>query len=319
MTLTASTDGAEPDRTALGITLIIASVFVMAFSDALVKLISKDVTLWQLFATRSVVAMVLMTGFIVISGGALLPRAPFWVLVRSALLCLTWLLFYASLPVLSLSVAAVVVYTNPIMTALFSALLIKEPVRRRQWAGVALGFLGVVAILRPGTDAFSWFAALPFLAAVSYSLAMVLTRSKCRNEPSLTLGLALQTVFLVTGILGTLGLVIVNLDSPSQAVFPFLLGDWAPMGLREWSLIGFLGLLSATYFVGVARAYQIAPPQIIATFDYTYLVSAALWGYVFFFEKPDVWTICGMVLITGAGLLVAMPVTRKMAANETAL
>jgi drug/metabolite transporter (DMT)-like permease len=65
--------------------------------------------------------------------------------------------------------------------------------------------------------------------------------------------------------------------------------------------------LSGAYFTGVARAYQIAPPSIIATFDYAYLISAALWGFVFFSETPDVFTLAGMILITMAGLLVAAP------------
>lgn len=59
------------------------------------------------------------------------------------------------------------------------------------------------------------------------------------------------------------------------------------MELQEWGLMALLGALSAAYFLGVARAYQIAPPQIIATFDYGYLVSAALWGFVLFSEEPD--------------------------------
>jgi drug/metabolite transporter (DMT)-like permease len=66
-----------------------------------------------------------------------------------------------------------------------------------------------------------------------------------------------------------------------------------------------IGALSAIYFLGVARAYQIAAPSVIATFDYAYLVSAAVWGFVFFAETPDLLTIGGMILITAAGLLVA--------------
>ena len=86
---------------------------------------------------------------------------------------------------------------------------------------------------------------------------------------------------------------------------------WAPMGLREWGLMGLLGVLSAAYFVGVARAYQIAAPSVVATFDYAYLVSAALWGFVFFAEKPGLPTVGGMILITAAGLLVAAPSSSK--------
>ena len=308
---------ARPDRTALGVAIILASVLTMAFADAVVKLVSANLTLWQVFFARSLVAIPILITLLLATGVGLKPRAPKWAFVRSLLLVLTWLAFYAALPVLSLSVAAVAVYTNPIMIALLSAALIGEPVTGRQWGGVLLGFLGVIAILKPGTDAFSWFTVLPLLGAAFYALAMVLTRSKCREEAPLTLALALHSSFLVTGLIATVLLALIGLGTDTKAAFPFLLGDWAPMGVREWGLMALLGALSAAYFVGVARAYQIAAPSIIATFDYAYLVSAALWGFVFFSEKPDLLTICGMILITVAGLLVAAPSSKKAPVEES--
>ncbi|MGI9509770.1 MAG: DMT family transporter [Geminicoccaceae bacterium] len=304
------------DRTALGIVTILASVLIMAFADAVVKLVSANLTLWQVFATRSLFGVPVIAMLALATGVGFRLRAPVWAFARSALLVLTWLAFYASLPVLDLSLAAVAVYTNPIMTALLSALLIGEPVSGRQWGGVLLGFLGVVTILKPGTDAFSWFTLLPLLAAAFYALAMVLTRSRCRNEAPLALGLALHLLFLVIGLAATVALSLIGFDSDTKAAFPFMLDDWQPMDARAWGLMALLGGLSAVYFVGVARAYQIAPPSIIATFDYAYLASAALWGFVFFAEKPDALTVLGMVLITAAGLLVAAPSARKRLAED---
>jgi len=305
------------DQTALGIAIILASVLTMAFADALVKLVSADLTVWQVFVARSLVAVPLLMALMRVTGVDFALRAARWTAIRAVLLVLTWLAFYASLPVLNLSVAAVAVYTNPIMIALLSATLIGEPVAPRQWGGVLLGFLGVIAILKPGTDAFSWFTLLPLLAAALYALAMVLTRSKCQDEAPLTLALALHVSFLVTGVIGTAALVVIGLGEETKAAFPFLVGDWMPMGAREWGLMALLGALAAAYFVGVARAYQIAPPPVIATFDYAYLVSAALWGFVFFAETPDALTVVGMILITAAGLLVAAPSSRTAQDKET--
>lgn len=312
----ASREQARPDRTAQGVAIILASVVTMAFADAMVKLVSAELTLWQVFAARSLFAIPIMILLLFVRGVRLKPRAPKWALVRSALLVLTWLTFYASLPVLDLSVAAVAMYTAPIMIALLSAALIGEAVTGRQWGGVLLGFLGVIAILRPGTDAFSWFTLVPLLGATFYALAMVLTRSKCRAEAPLTLALALHGSFLVAGLIATAVLALIGLGAETKAAFPFLLGDWAPMAGREWGLMALLGVLSAAYFVGVARAYQIAAPSIIATFDYAYLVSAAVWGFVFFSETPGVLTLGGMILITAAGLLVAAPSSNKATVNE---
>lgn len=296
---------AGSDRTLLGILLILGSVVTMAFADAMVKLVSADLSLWQVLLARSLVAIPLVVLLLWVRGGLVRRRPSGWSLLRSALLVATWLAFYASLPVLDLSVAAVAVYTNPILTALLSALVLGERVSGRQWVGVLLGFLGVLAILRPGSDAFSWFTFLPMLAAALYSIAMVLTRSKCREETSFGLALSLHVAFLLAAAIALLLLALLDLGPSARAAYPFLLGDWAPMGWRAWGLMALLGLLSAAYSIGVARAYQIAPPQIVATFDYGYLVSAALWGFVIFSERLEAMTLGGMVLITLAGLLVA--------------
>lgn len=293
------------DQVAKGIFLVLVSVATMAFADAIVKLLSSNLTVWQVFAARSAFAvpcLVALGFFRKTQFGAVLNR---WVLVRSALLVLTWLAFYASLPVLDLSVAAVAIYTNPILTALLSALVLRERVSMKQWLGVLVGFAGVATILRPGTDAFTWMIVLPLIGATFYSAAMVLTRAKCQYGDAVNLALGLHSSFIVTGLVATALLSIINLDAAYVATYPFLLGGWAPMGGWDWALMAFLGVLSAAFFLGVARAYQIAPPQIIATFDYGYLVSAAIWGFVFFAEKPDGLTLLGMTLIMSAGLLVA--------------
>ena len=305
------TGAARADRSGAGIAAILASVAAMAFADALVKLISADLTLWQVFVARSLVALPLLLAVARGAARRLRLQAAGWALLRSLLLVLTWLAFYASLPVLDLSVAAVAVYTNPILTALLAAALLGERVTARRWAGVLLGFLGVIAILRPGGEAFSWFVLLPLLAALLYASAMVLTRARCRHEDPLVLALLLHAAFLATGLLGLGGLALAGPEAEARAAFPFLLGGWAPMEAADWGLMALLGGLSAAYFLGVARAYQIAPPSLVATFDYGYLVSAALWGFLFFDEVPGPLTLLGMVAITAAGLLVAAPTSGR--------
>lgn len=56
--------------------------------------------------------------------------------------------------------------------------------------------------------------------------------------------------------------------------------------------------------IGLAHAYKSPRPQVIATFDYSFLIFASFWGYVFFGEVPDVATVSGMVLIAAAGAIV---------------
>ena len=75
------------------------------------------------------------------------------------------------------------------------------------------------------------------------------------------------------------------------------------MGITEWLAIAVLATAILFGSVGAAIAYQAGPPSLVATFDFSYLAFAALWGLVFFAEMPDALTALGMAMIVAAGLL----------------
>lgn len=306
-----------PKGTALGIAVIVATGFTMAFGDALVKAVSSDFSLWQIYVVRSLLAVPL-TIALILAGAPLrgvVPRAPGWAVVRSLLLMLMWLAFYAALPVLSLSVVAAAYYTGPLFIALFSALLIGEPVGMRRWVAIVTGFAGVLLIVRPGTEAFSWMTLLPVLSAVFYALAAVVTRAKCAGENPLVLSLALNLSFLVVGAIGTAAVALWGAAVVPDGSDRFFLGGWAPLDSRAWAMLAGMAVLVVAIGAGVAKAYQSGPPAVIATFDYGYLVFAAFWGFVFFADLPDLWTVAGMALVAGAGLLLVAQARRASVAE----
>ena len=135
---------------------------------------------------------------------------------------------------------------------------------------------------------------------------MMLTRSRCRDESGIGLAVVLHVAFIATGAIAIPGLGLAGPPAAVRAAYPFLLNGWAAMSAGAWSLMALLGLLSAAFSLGVPRAYQVTPPPIAAVFDYGYLVSAALWGFFLFAERPDVTTLSGMILIASAGLVVAV-------------
>ena len=299
-----------PDRVGQGILLIVVSVFLMSLGDALVRSLSAALTLWQIFLLRSLLALPLLMLPLLATliarrrqPSGLGQTALGWIALRSLLLVAMWIAFYVALPLLPLSLAASALYTAPLLVALLSALAIGEPPGPRLKLALGLGFLGVLVILRPGTEAFSWAMILPLLAAGAYALAMVITRSKCGTTAPLALSFALNLCFLVAGLLGVAALWLLDPLLPAAAN-PFLLGHWVLLERREWGLLVLLALLFVAVATGVARAYQCGPPAVIATFDYAYLPFAVLWGLVLFRELPDAWTIAGMALIAVAGCLV---------------
>lgn len=209
-----------------------------------------------------------------------------------------WIAYYLALPMLPLAVAAASYYTLPLFIVAFAALFGGETVGRSQWAGVGLGFVGIVLVLRPGGEAFAWAALLPILAAVLYALAMILTRTKCRNEHPATLALGLNATFIVVGLAGLL----VGWILPIE-VAGFLSPDWIGMGLEDWRTTAILAGLILVASVGTAVAYQAAPASTVGTFDFAYVGFALIWGALFFGERPDNMALAGIALIVVAGVL----------------
>lgn len=291
----------RPDNLPLAIGTIVVTVFALSLGDALIKLASGNFVIWQIFVVRSAIAAPILAALIVARGGLrdLTLFAPAWTLLRSLMLVLMWVLYYLSLPHLQLSDAAAAYYTLPLFITLFSALFLGERIRPAGWAAVCIGFLGVVLILRPGAAAFTPHALLPLAAAMLYAGAMLLTRTKCRDEGALMLGLALNVGFLAVG--GCAALAISGLD-PAQRV-GFLLDYWPPMGLPEWGTMALLALAVLIGGVGSAVAYQNARPSVVGSFDFAYIGFAVLWGVLFFQETPDALSATGILLIVGSGIL----------------
>lgn len=296
------------DQPVLAVLVIVITVFAMAFADAIVKSVSSQMPLWQVFVVRSLIAIPMISG--VAFAGPLHDIRPIsfgWTMLRSLLLVLMYIAIYAGVPVLSLSTIAASLYTGPLFITLFSAVLIGEPVGRGRWIAIILGFVGVLFIIRPGGDAFSPAAMIPVAAAIFYALAAVITRSKCANERPIVLALALNYALLIVGGAATAGLLLLNLSPASQSLYPFLIGNWISMGPREWGVTSLLALLIVGIGIGLAKAYQSGPPATIAAFDYSYLIFAAFWSFVFFADLPDTFTIVGIALIMCSGLLVLNP------------
>lgn len=295
----------RPDRVVFGAMLIVGAVFLMALQDAIIKYASTDLTLWQIYVLRSLIAIPVLA---IIArrcgqGPMVLTRSlARWTMLRAALLVAMYVSLYAAIPVLPLAVLAAGFYTAPLFIALLSALLIGEPVRLSGWLALATGFAGVLFILKPGTAAFTPMVLLPVLSGLLYAVAAILARSKCRDEAPLTLAMSLNIVLLLAGALASVALAI--WPSDDGTVLPFLSGPWVRMGVQAWTLVVVLAVLIVGIGLGLAAAYQVARPAVIATFDYSYLIFSSLFGYVLFAEVPDAATLVGMALIGGAGLLV---------------
>ena len=297
----------RPDRIMLGITLMIISVFMMSIQEALFKYFSSDLSLWQIFTLRGLLALFILSLLILLKGlrrQVWIEALGKWPLLRSLYMTMMFISMYASIPFLSLSTAAAGMYSAPIFVALMSAYLIREAVGITGWVAIVMGFTGVLVILQPGADAFSLWALCPVLGGFFYALANITTRSKCQRVSLPALSLSLNLTLFSAGVIFSFVTIIILPNSEITHSFPFILGVWAAMGVSEWVLVILLAVLVVIIGMSVAGAYQSAPPTTVATFDYCYLIFMAFWDYLIFDTPPNQNTIIGIVLIITAGILI---------------
>jgi len=224
-------------------------------------------------------------------------------MLRAIFITVTFLAFYSAIPFLSLSTVGAANYIAPVFVTLLSAYVIREAVGPLGWLGVLVGFAGVIVLLQPGSDAFSPWALLPVLGAAFYALAHITTRTKCQDVPLGAFALSQNLVMLFAGLIVSAVLIVLEPQSETANAYPYIFGLWSKVSLNDWLVLALLAVFTITISMLLAGAYQTAPPAIVSTFEYSYLVFVALWDILFFGNSPTAVTITGMILIVVAGLL----------------
>jgi drug/metabolite transporter (DMT)-like permease len=266
--------------------------------DAIIKEMSEAYGAMELVLFRSlfglipVVIIIMMTGRI----SMLATRRPGLQALRAILATVTTFLFFLSLQYLPLGEAVALVFAAPIFLTVLAGPVLGEKVGPRRWFAVAVGFVGVLTILRPGSDVFSPYALLPVSAALTFSFTMLLGRKLALTDNSTSI------VFYtsVGGVLASAVLVPMDWITPTLDHFPWLL------------LIGILGGVGQLLIV---QAFRYAEASMLAPFEYTCIVWAILFGYLIWSELPDQWTVVGASIVIASGLYIAQRESRARRAG----
>jgi len=290
---------AAPDKTLQAVVTIVFVAFSLSLGDAIVKLIGANFTLWQIFILRSLCALPIFGSLMHYFSIKFMPQQIGLLVVRSLCLVVMWIAYYIALQHVAFSLAAAMYYTLPLFIIFLAGMFLKEKIGFKGWIAGAIGFIGVLLVLRPETNGMNIYALLPIFAAFLFAIAMVMTRAKFQEAHPLQLGLMVHLAFIFVGIFMTLCMWCV----PADQIEHFMGNDWAPMDGRAWGVMILLAVLMTIGSIGAAYAYQKGPAAIVGTFDFSYLGFAPIWGYLFFAETLDITSVFGIALIVSAGVL----------------
>lgn len=292
---------------AVAAALMVFALALLSLQDAIIKLTSGDVSIWQFQFLRSGINMLLLLGGVVLFGGIRsIPPKRLWVVaLRSAFLIGAMLCFFSGIPFLSLAEIAAGLYLFPLIVALLSRFVLGEDVGILRLAAVAAGFCGSMLILKPGTAGFSAVSLLPIGAALFYACMVLTTRKLCRGESPLTLALGVAVGFMAVGVVGLAVMPPPENASELGKTWPYILTGWHELSLLTFAAVVACSMLNLVANISLARAYQSAESSWLAPYDYSYLVFAALWGYALWGTVPDMLTVIGMLIIAATGTFVA--------------
>ncbi len=274
--------------------------------DVIVKFLSSDYPHYQITFLRTFVAVgVLLLIIVPLSGSGydFRTRRLGWQLLRGACVVLANLAFFLALAAMPLAEAVAIFFVSPFLIAIFSIVFLGETVGPRRWAAIAVGLLGVLIVLRPGTAAFQVAALLPILAAAGYGMLHIITRRIGDTESAATLTFYTMIVMLV--VAGAAGLAFGDgkfdlFEHPSLA---FLFRAWVWPAPYDAFLIAALGVAIAVSGFAISEAYRRSEAAFIAPFEYVALPLSVLWGILVFDEWPDVWALTGIALILASGMV----------------
>jgi drug/metabolite transporter (DMT)-like permease len=228
-----------------------------------------------------------MAPFIIRAGPSLLRSGKIgFFTLRAAVGLVSMLTWFYGITLVPLATATAVNFTAPLFATMGAALILHEDVRLRRWSAVAIGFLGVLVILRPGRESVDVNLLLILLSAASAAMNNITVKYLVRSErPNVIV--AMFVVYL----------------TPLSLLPALFFWSW-PDPRTLAALIG-LGGLGTLAHVSVTRAYAAADASACAPYEFLRLPYAALVGYLLFGELTDAWTWIGAAIIVGASMYVA--------------
>ncbi|WP_035691660.1 DMT family transporter [Azospirillum halopraeferens] len=282
------------DNASLGILMMLVSVFLFSILNVLVKTLSDTYPVTEISFFRNAFALVPVVVAVAVQGGAATLRTarPLGHVWRSAIgLCAMMLMFW-SFALLPLADAIALNFTTPLILTALSVPLLGEKVGVHRWSAVAVGFVGVLVIVRPTGAVLELGAAVAIAAAFCQSLAMVAIRQLSRSEPPNTI------VFYFT-VLTTL---------MSACTLPFA---WVTPTPGDFMLLALTGLVGGMAQLFLTRAYSLAQAATVAPFNYTSLLWAVLFGWLLWGELPEVSAVIGAGIVALSGLYILQRETRR--------
>jgi drug/metabolite transporter (DMT)-like permease len=282
-----------------GALLMTASGLTYSFIAAMVKELARGgMDGFEITFFRALIGFVGLFPFIAVVGSASFRTRHLGKHVwRGILGSISALCAYLGIGKLALASYTALSFTKPLFAVILAALVIGEQVRWRRWAATIIGFLGVLVMIRPGSETFSPWSFLALGDAFSIALLITIVKRLPESETELVM-------MFYYGIIA----ILVSL--------PLALWAWRWPTPFEWLLLTGVGLIGAFSQYLWILAFRAGEASAVAPFDYLRLLFAGAIGAALFSEWPDLWTVLGAAVVVASTVYIARREARLRRAGE---
>ncbi|WP_319534648.1 DMT family transporter [uncultured Vibrio sp.] len=256
--------------------LLIFGNLIAVISDALIKSVGNEVPVFQFVLFRQVSAVLFLLPFCLFNRPSQFMQGFKWHAIRAHVWLLGAIFMVFAISSLPLATANAIFYAAPLMMLPIAAFFFKEQLSKQSVAAAIMGFLGVLVIIRP--DQVEWAAISAFVVAVCIAVNNLLIRKVPREQ-------SVMHTLLMTNLAGIpVALLLVFIEAKPW--------DWSAFPIAAGSSL-FIMIYAATCVL----AYRSIESNKIASAEYSGLIGAAVIGFIWFDEVPDIFMAIGTVMI----------------------
>lgn len=281
----AAADAGRQVRRAVGLMALAMVLFgVMAVC---IRLASQQLHAFEIAFFRNLFGFLVLLPILVRHGPSLLRtnKLGFYV-VRCLVGMVSMLAGFWAIVNLPLAQAIALSYSTPLFVTIGAVIVLGEIVRARRWTAVIVGFLGVLVIVRPGSDAFTAASLVALLAAVASASVAISIKFLSRTEHP-------DAIVIWTTLLWI-----------PMSLVPALTVWEMPVGIT-WLWIVLAGLLGSTAHMCWTRALKLGEASMLTPISFLQIIVVAIAGWLLFGEALDRWTVLGAAIIFASNVYIA--------------
>ncbi|MFV5427251.1 DMT family transporter [Acinetobacter towneri] len=287
-----TSSGSAQQNLLKAIMLLTCSAFLFSLMGVCVRYASETVDNATVVFFRNFIGLFIFIPLIFNKGLGFFKTEKLWMHTWRSVVGLTAMYgFFYAIANLKLSNAMVFTYSSPIFIPLIAWLFLKEKITKPMLWAAFIGLFGVLFVAKPDAGMFNSMSVIGLSASFLAAMAFVTVRALTQTEPP-------ERIVFYFCMIGTL-----------ISVVP-MFWSWRPYNLKELSFLIGAGLLANISQIFMSNAYRLAPAGQIGPVNYIAIIFAGIWGFSFWHETPDLFSLIGFALILLA-IILCSPLLQK--------